>query len=202
VTHTVSNSTFAGGSSVEPLRSKSGWIVALGIVYLIAGIIALGSVALATVVSVLTVGIMMIIAGAAQVVNAFQVKSWGGFLLWLALGALYIIAGLVTFENPVLAATVLTLILGIALMISGIMRTILAFGMRQGLPWGWIAASGIITFLLGLVILAHWPFSGLYVLGLILGVDLVLAGLAWIGLGLGLSTSRSRLADGLRFHRP
>ena len=88
------------GSEMAPLRAKWGWIVALGVVYLLAGFIALGSVVVATVASVLVVGVMMIIAGVAEVFSAFQVKSWGKFLLWVLLGALYIIAGFVTFENP------------------------------------------------------------------------------------------------------
>jgi uncharacterized membrane protein HdeD (DUF308 family) len=46
--------------------------------------------------------------------------------------------------------------------------------------------SGIITLLLGLIILAHWPVSSLYILGLFLGIDLVFAGAGWIGLGVGL----------------
>ena len=99
-------------SELEPLRAKSGWIVALGVIYVIAGIIALGSVVMATVASVFVVGIMMLVAGIAEVINAFQVKTWGRFLFWLLLGALYIIAGFVTFENPLLAAVLLTLILG------------------------------------------------------------------------------------------
>src|SRR5579871_3342859 len=190
MTDIASNSTYPDrGSSLEPLRARSGWIVALGVVYVIAGVVALGSVVMATVASVFIVGIMMLIAGVAEVFNAFQFKSWGKFLLWLALGALYVVAGLLTFENPLLAATVLTFVLGIVLMISGAARTVLAFGMRQGLPWIWIALSGVITFLLGLIILAHWPVSGLYVIGIFLGIDLVIAGAGWIGLGLGLSTS-------------
>src|SRR5262249_49316953 len=112
-------------SDVEPLRAKWGWIVALGAVYLIAGFVALGSVLLATVVSVFLVGVMMIIAGVAEVINAFEVRGWGKFLLWLLLGILYIIAGLVTFRNPLLAAAFLTLILGVTLVASGIMRIIL-----------------------------------------------------------------------------
>jgi uncharacterized membrane protein HdeD (DUF308 family) len=173
-------------TTLEPLRAKSGWIVALGVIYVIAGIIALGSVVWATVASVFVVGIMMLIAGIAEVINAFQVKGWGRFLFWLLLGALYIVAGFVTFENPLLAAVVLTLILGIALIASGIMRMILAFNMQAGTPWIWILASGVITLLIGLVILAHWPVSSLYVLGLFLGIDLVIAGAGWIALGLGL----------------
>jgi uncharacterized membrane protein HdeD (DUF308 family) len=125
-------------SDTAPLRAKSGWIVALGVVYLLAGFIALGSVVMATVASVLVVGVMMIIAGVAEVFSAFQIKSWGKFLLWVLLGVLYIIAGFVTFENPLLAAALLTLILGASLVV--FMRTILAFSMKRETPWIWGAA--------------------------------------------------------------
>jgi len=174
------------GSELAPLRAKSGWIVALGIVYVIAGFVALGSVVFATVVTVFVVGIMMLIAGVAEVINAFQIKTWGKFLLWLLLGVLYIVAGFVTFENPLLAAALLTLLLGFSLVASGIMRIVLALSMKQGTPWVWVALSGAITLLLGLVILVHWPVSGLYILGIFLGIDLVFAGASWIGVGLGL----------------
>jgi uncharacterized membrane protein HdeD (DUF308 family) len=177
-------------SDTTPLRAKWGWIVALGVVYLIAGFIALGSVVMATVASVLVVGVMMIIAGVAEVFSAFQIKSWGRFLLWALLGVLYIIAGFVTFENPLLAAVVLTLILGASLVASGIMRIILAFSMKRETPWVLVMLSGAITLLLGLLILAHWPVSSLYILGLFLGIDLIMAGVGWIGLGFGLRRAR------------
>jgi uncharacterized membrane protein HdeD (DUF308 family) len=173
-------------SETAPLRAKWGWIVALGVVYVIAGFIALGSVAMATVASVLIVGIMMIVAGVAEIINAFQIKSWGKFLLWALLGVLYIVAGFVTFENPLLAAVLLTLVLGASLMASGIMRIFLAFSMKRETPWIWVALSGVITLLLGLLILARWPVSSIYILGMFLGIDLVFAGAGWIGLGLGL----------------
>jgi uncharacterized membrane protein HdeD (DUF308 family) len=177
-------------SVMAPLRAKSGWIVALGVVYLLAGFVALGSVVMATVASVLIVGVMMIVAGVAEVFSAFQIKSWGKFLLWVLLGVLYIIAGFVTFENPLLAAALLTLILGASLVASGIMRIILAFSIKQETPWIWVLLSGVITLLLGLLILAHWPVSSLYVLGLFLGIDLIMAGTGWIGLGFGLRRGR------------
>ncbi len=174
------------GSGLEPLHAKWGWIVALGVVYVIVGVIALGSVVTATVASVFVVGIMMVIAGIAEIINAFQIKTWGKFLLWLLLGVLYVVAGFVAFENPLLAAAILTLLLGAALVASGIMRIILAFGMKAAMPWIWVAISGVITLLLGLIILAHWPVSSLYILGLFLGIDLVFAGASWIGIGFGL----------------
>jgi uncharacterized membrane protein HdeD (DUF308 family) len=183
-------SSIAGGlqssAELEPLRAKSGWIVALGIVYVIVGFIALGSVVTATVASVFVVGIMMLVAGVAEVINAFQIKTWGKFLLWLLLGVLYIIAGFATFENPLLAAAFLTLLLGASLLVSGVMRIVLAFSMKEGMPWIGVALSGVITLILGLVILAHWPVSSIYILGIFLGIDLIFAGAGWIGVGLGL----------------
>jgi uncharacterized membrane protein HdeD (DUF308 family) len=178
------------GSDTAPLRAKWGWIVALGVVYLIAGFIALGSVAMATVASVLIVGVMMIIAGVAEVISAFQIKSWGKFLLWVLLGLLYVVAGFVTFQNPLLAAVLLTLVLGASLVASGIMRIILAFSMKRETPWIWVALSGVITVLLGVLILARWPVSSLYILGLFLGIDLIMAGAGWVGIGLGLRRAR------------
>ena len=174
------------GTDVAPLRAKWGWIVALGVVYVFAGFVALGSVVMATVASVLVVGIMMIIAGAAEIINAFQIKSWGRFLFWLALGVLYIVAGFVAFDNPLLTAVWLTLILGAALVASGIVRIFLGFNMQHGSPWIWVVVSGLITLLLGVIILVHWPVSSLWTLGIFLGVDLVFAGASWIGLGMGL----------------
>jgi hypothetical protein len=123
------------------LRAKRGWIVALGIVYFIAGLIALGSVVMATIVSVFVVGIMMLIAGVAEVFHAFQIKTWGRFLLWFLLGVLYIVADFLTFENPLLAAALLTLLLGVSLIASGIMRIVLAFNMKEGMPWIWVVLS-------------------------------------------------------------
>jgi uncharacterized membrane protein HdeD (DUF308 family) len=177
---------FASSPGLEPLRAKRGWIIALGVIYVIAGLIALGSIVMATIVSVFVVGLMMLIAGVAEVFHAFQIKTWGRFLLWLLLGALYIVAGFVTFENPLLAAALLTLLLAVSLIASGIMRIVLAFSLKEGMPWIWVVVSGVITLLLGLVILAHWPVASLYILGLFLGIDLIFAGAGWLAVGFGL----------------
>jgi uncharacterized membrane protein HdeD (DUF308 family) len=179
--------------ALQPSRTKWGWIVALGVVYVIVGLVALGSVATATAASVLLVGAMMVVAGIAEVFNAFQIRTWGKFALWLLLGALYIFAGITTFQNPLLAAVLLTFLLGLALVASGAMRLILAFGMKESTPWILVAFSGAVTLLLGLVILARWPVSSVYVLGLFLGIDLVIAGASWIGIGLDLRARARRV---------
>src|SRR5271166_6232536 len=106
MSNTLSGLGFGPPPALAPLRAKWGWIVALGAVYVVAGVIALGSIVSATVATVFVVGIMMIVAGVAEVINAFQIKTWGKFFLWLLLGALYIVAGFFAFENPLLAAAV------------------------------------------------------------------------------------------------
>ena len=174
------------GAGIAALRPKWGWIVAMGVVYLIAGFVALGSMVLATVASVLIVGVMMIVAGVTEVIGAFQMKSWGKFLIWALLGVLYIIAGFLTFDNPLFAAALLTLFLGASLLASGAVRLFLAFSMKRESPWVWVALSGVITLLLGLLILARWPVNSVYILGLFLGIDLIMAGAGWVGLGLSL----------------
>src|SRR4029078_3145852 len=96
------------------------WLVTCRGCFLIAGVIALGSVVMATASAVLIVGFMILMAGGAELVAAFNAKDWGHPLLWLLLGALYVFAGFVCLQNPFEAATILTLMLGFALIICGL----------------------------------------------------------------------------------
>ena len=182
----IASTGFGPPQSLAPLHAKWGWIVALGIVYLVAGIIALGSVMAATVASVLVVGVMMIIAGVAEVINAFQVKTWGRFFFWLA-------ARNPLHHRRLRGVGQSAAHRGVADAVSG--RGPGRLGDRAhlprlqheaGSPWVWVVVSGLITLVLGLIILAHWPVSSVYMLGIFLGVDLVFAGASWIGLGMAL----------------
>ena len=62
--------------------------------------------------------------------------------------------------------------------------------MKHGTPWGWVVFSGIVSFLLGLMIIAQWPASSFFVLGILLGVDLIFVGTGWITMGLALKRHR------------
>ena len=169
------------------LRAKWGWIVALGVVFLIAGFVALGSAVAATASAVMIVGIMMIMGGVAEIVAAFSVKGWGKFVVWMLLGLLYVGAGVIAIGNPFAAATILTLMLGAALVAGGVLRIFLAFSMKSaGKPWGWVVLSGLVTLLLGIMIIAKWPASSFFVLGIFLGIDLIFIGSGWVTMGLAL----------------
>ncbi|MBB3772093.1 uncharacterized membrane protein HdeD (DUF308 family) [Angulomicrobium tetraedrale] len=174
---------------LKELRAKWGWFVALGIVMILAGLIALGSsytLVIGTLISVYYIGAMMIVGGVAQIFHAFGMKGWGGFFFWLLDGILYLAAGVLAFTQPDLAATVLTLLLGIALIIGGLFRAIAAFQMRPAPGWGWILFSAIIAIILGVEITVQWPINSLWILGLFLGIDLLFNGFTVLMFGLGL----------------
>ena len=172
---------------LKVLRAKWGWIVALGVVFLIAGFVALGSAVAATASAVMIVGIMMIMGGVAEIVAAFSVKGWGKFVVWMLLGLLYVGAGVIAIGNPFAAATILTLMLCAALVAGGVLRIFLAFSMKSaGKPWGWVVLSGLVTLLLGIMIIAKWPASSFFVLGIFLGIDLIFIGSGWVTMGLAL----------------
>jgi aquaporin Z len=177
-----------GYSSAEaaPLREKWGWMVAFGALLALAGFVALGSVVSATVATVMVVGVAMIVSGVVEMVYAIVVRSWKKFFLWSLIGLLYFIGGIEVINNPMLAAGFLTLLLGAGLVASGLIRIFLAFQLPKDAPWGFVVFSGVVTLLLGGIILAHWPVSSLWVLGTFLGVDLIFAGSSWMGLGLSL----------------
>jgi uncharacterized membrane protein HdeD (DUF308 family) len=167
-------------SHADDLSTPPFWIcVLLGIVMILAGFLVLGDVVLFTVISTLFIGMTSIAAGAFEVIHAFWTKGWGGFLWQVLLGILYIAFGIVLVSQPVASALILTYALGLLLLISGFVRILLGFShWREA---GWIMLlSGLFGVLAGLVILTGFPMTGLWVLGFLLGVDLITHGLGWL----------------------
>lgn len=151
--------------------------VLLGVVLILAGIIVLGDVVAATIISAIFIGVMAIIAGGFEIVHALWTKGWGGFLWQIFLGILYLAFGFVLISQPVSGAVLLTYVLGLLLFVSGLVRVFL--GLTHWGEAGWIMLlSGLLGLVAGLIILARWPASGLWILGLVLGIDLISHGIA------------------------
>ena len=115
-------STYDTGTSTA-LSVPPTWLrVLLGVVFILGGVLVLGDVALATFVSTLVIGITAIAMGAFEIIHAFWSKGWGGFLWQVLLGILYIIFGSTVINQPVSGALILTLVLGLVFLASGIAR--------------------------------------------------------------------------------
>lgn len=176
--------------AIRDLGIKWGWFAALGVALIILACVAFANLIAATVASVFMIGILMMIGAVLHIVHAFRVGRWSGFLFWLAAGLLYGVAGFLTFYNPILAAAVLTLILSVVLLAAGIVRIGASLKLRPLRGWGWLATSGIVTALAGIIFALGWPANTLFLLGIVLAVDLLFQGLAGVGFGLALKAAR------------
>ena len=136
-----------------------GWFLALGVGLLALGVAAVARAVTATVVSMVFFGWLLVLAGAIEVVQAVAVGHWAGFFQHLFAAVLFLVAGFIMVFRPLITAEVLTLFMALFFLIGGLFQLIGAAWI--GLPgWGWSAVDGVITFVLGLLVLAQWPASG------------------------------------------
>ncbi|MGJ8525140.1 hypothetical protein LMG33818_000848 [Halomonadaceae bacterium LMG 33818] len=170
----------------NPIGTPSSWkwTLGIGIIMLIIGIIAMGNLVATTAVSIYIVGIFMLVAGVLQIIHGFQQHSHRVF--WIVAGLLYAIAGILALSNPLVFSSVLTLWLGIMLIFSGISRLFSLGAVHNNR--GWVIVSSIITALLGIMLVAGWPVTGLWVIGMFLAFDLLFQGISFILLGLSLKS--------------
>ena len=181
---------------LKRIHASWGWFVAFGIITALLGVAALSTVVLSTVASVFLIGLFMIVAGGIEIGIGLKAKAGGWKAVWILVGFLYIVAGAFALAQPLLAAVMFTLMIGAALLATGILRIVAGLQTDHG-PKALVVLAGAVTTLLGILILAGWPASGLVVLGTFLGIDLLFYGLTWMAFGLQLRNSARHL-DGPR----
>lgn len=171
---------------IERLKGKWASIAAFGALLVILGLAALIFTQTATTVTVTLNGVFFLIAGVAEIVIGTQSRQWGRFFLWLVGGVLYLAVGVLCIANPTLALPTLTRSLGACLIAAGVVRVYLATRLPAVRPRLVVFLASAATILLGLIIVSRWPSDSIYVLGMLLGVDLLLHGASWVSFGVGL----------------
>ena len=174
------------GAPTERLRGRWASITAFGVLLAALGVASLAFSLIATIATVTLNGVLFLIAGAAEIGIGMHARTWGRFFLWVIGGALYLAAGVLCIANPLLASVWLTLLLGAGFIAAGIVRIYLAFLLPSGPERTLVFVAAAVTIALGLIIVTHWPSDSLYVLGTLLGVDLLFHGVGWASFGLGL----------------
>lgn len=160
-----------------------GWFfITLGILLIALGILAIGTPFVSTLAVAYTLGLILIIGGVAHAIHAFKTSAEGGFVLKLITSLVYIAAGIFLLAYPVAGAAILTLVLAIFWTVAGIIRIINSVQLRHRPNWGWVLFNGIVTLILGLIVWSMWPMASLWVLGLFVGIDLIVAGWTVISL--------------------
>ena len=166
------------------INIKWRWLLGLGILFVLLGMIGLGASFALTMASVVFFGFMLLLGGGYQLVDSFRYSGWKSRVSHILISVLYIIAGIIVVNDPMGASSLFTMMIAGALVAIGLVRLVMAFQMRQVKGWIWLLVSGIAAIVLGSLIVAEWPSSGLWVIGMFIAIDLLFAGWGMIMLAL------------------
>src|SRR5262245_15429700 len=172
------------------------WLLVVGILCLVLGFIGLGMSFLLTLASVLYFGVLILVAGGAQLVQAFRTSGWRSVLAHVLIALLYILAGLMVITRPLLASVLLTGTLAGMLLLIGVLRCVMAIQHRAMQGWAWALVGGIVTVVLGLLILARWPGNSMRIIGLFLAIELIVQGWSLTFIAVAARTARAGLPSG------
>jgi len=183
--NTASLQAMVPAEMLGDLAHNWGWLLAQGILLVVLGTIGLSLTFWLTLATVFIFGVFLVIGGVVQLFQAFKCRGWQSILWHVVIGILYVLAGVIIFGNPLMASTVLTLLLGGVLIGIGIVRLVMALQHRSLKNWIWPLIGGIAAILLGVMILAQWPVSGLWVIGLFVAIEMIFSGWSYIIIALG-----------------
>jgi len=173
-THTMTAEMFGGG---DDARSYRGWVIFAGVVMLVAGAGAVIYDVTATVASVIAFGWLLMLTGITQIVQAFQVRSWSGFFLYLLDGIIRAAVGTMLVIYPGAGAIGLTLLLSLYFIVGGLFKTFGSITLMFP-SWGWNVVSGLVSIALGVMLAMQWPGSSVWFVGFAVGIDMMFCGWA------------------------
>ncbi len=156
-----------------------GWLVALGILWVIAGVAAILAAGLATLATVIVFGWLLVVTGIVRFIHAFSQRAGQGFMLDLLVGVLRMVVGGLMVARPGAGAVTITLLLAAFFTVAGLYRLGFAFSTRLA-SRGWIVLSSLVSLALGVMIFLQWPSASVWVIGTFIGIDLVFEGWAMI----------------------
>ncbi len=168
------------------LAGKWRWFVALGIVLIVLGGAAWLDVVSVTLATTIVIGASMLVGGVFQLIQAFMTREWRGFVFTLISGLLYFTGGLLIMSEPVHGALVLTLVLIAFIIAGGLVRVVLALQNRRIQAWRLVVVSGIVSVVVGCMLYVKLPWSGLWILGTLIAIELLVQGGGWLYFGIAL----------------
>lgn len=165
------------GANLQTNRSR---MTLLGVISIVCGTLAMLAPGLTGLSIAILLGVLVLIAGAVRMIWAFQASSFLRGIVAFVIGALTLVAGAFLISEPLLASGVLTILLAVYFIVDGIFELIAAFERRPLFGWGWLLFGGIVSLLLGFIIWAQFPLSGIWAMGILIGIKLFMVGLIMI----------------------
>lgn len=167
------------------LKTGWWWLLFFGILLIVGGTVALLFPILTNVAAMVVLGVTLVMAGIATIVTAFWAGKWGGFLVQFLVGIVYFVVGLQIADMPLQAGLVTAMFIAAFFIVAGAFRVAAALTVRFP-HWGWAMLNGVVTFLCGVVIYRHFPQCALWVVGLLVGLEMIFNGLTWIMLAVAI----------------
>jgi uncharacterized membrane protein HdeD (DUF308 family) len=165
---------------LDAVRRSRGWFIALGAALIILGILAVAVPFVATLATTMFLGWILIIGGVVHGVHALQSRTWQGFPWEVLSAAVYIAAGALLLAFPIAGTLTLTLVLAGFFTAEGILKIVRAVQHRGMARWGFLLFDGLITVALGVLIWTQWPAAAVWVIGLLVGVELLVGGMSML----------------------
>ena len=166
------------------LKKHWAWMLSLGIVMVILGVIGLGMTVLFNEIVVMYFGFLLLFGSGVQLMQAFRAEAWKGRVWHVLIALVYIVGGIIAVTEPVIAGMTLALLIAWTLIVIGVLRLFMALQMRGAAGWLWTLLGGVLSVVLGVMIINEWPQSGLWVIGLFVAIEILFAGWSQIMIAL------------------
>ena len=166
------------------IKKVSGWYIAMAVVFIILGFMAIGEPAVAGLAVAVLLGWLLIFGGVTHLIAAFSAGG-GGRVIWQVIVAIiYAVGGFYLLTHPLLGLGTLTLLLAGVILAEAVFEFILYFRTRSEGGSAWLLVNALITLLLGALIWVRWPSSSVWAIGTLVGVNLLFTGISRLMFGM------------------
>ena len=166
------------------LKKNWAWMLSLGIVMVMLGVIGLGMTVLFNEIVVMYFGFLLLFGSGVQLMQVFRAEAWKGRVWHVLIALVYIVGGIIAVTEPVIAGMTLALLIAWTLIVIGVLRLFMGLQMRGANGWLWTLLGGVLSVVLGVMIINEWPQSGLWVIGLFVAIEILFAGWSQIMIAL------------------
>ena len=171
----------------ETHKSPAGYFRWLGIALIVFGVLALLTPMVAGSAVVIVIGCILLAAAVTSIVRGVQATTWQEKMPGITLGVIAGVTALGVIGYPLFGLAVLALLMAIYFVVEGVWKIVLSFRYRATRAWAWLLSSGALSLLLGSMIWLQWPLSGVWAVGLLVGVNLLGTGIALLLLSAALN---------------
>lgn len=165
-------------NATSEINREIRWSMVVSVLMIVAGCLAIIVPPLSGIAVTLFVAWLLILAGVGHWVYTWHRRHRSGIWWGWLLGILFIVVGIRMMMFPVSALASLTLLLGIYLLVDAGLEFVMAMRLRPRNGWGWLLFDAFVAMILGIIILRRWPHSALWVLGTLVGVSILFAGIS------------------------